>query len=79
MLSKQPYANRTNTQEIETVPRGVSEVCERRCTMNKKFLALLDEKFSSGLQEKTGWGRVEVLMLFRKCVAEAAIEVLDAL
>ena len=47
--------------------------------MFKKFLELLDAKFAAGLQKKTGWGRNEVLSLFRECVAEASVEVLDEL
>jgi hypothetical protein len=45
--------------------------------MNKKLLALIKEKFTAGLQAKTGWGRNEILDLYQRCVAEAALEVLD--
>ena len=43
----------------------------------QQFKELLDEKFSLGLQEKTGWGRNDVWNLYQRCVGEAAIEVLD--
>lgn len=39
------------------------------------FVRLLREKFTAGLQAKTGWGRSEVQRLFDGCVADAAVEV----
>ena len=45
--------------------------------MNQKFGQLLREKFSVGLQTKTGWGKNEIQALFDRCLAEAAVECLD--
>jgi hypothetical protein len=46
--------------------------------MNKHFTRLLREKFLAGLEAKTGWGKNDVANLFEYCLAEAAIECLDA-
>ena len=46
--------------------------------MNKKLLKRIDEIFESKLQTKTGWGRVEVIQMYRDSVSEALMERLDA-
>jgi len=46
--------------------------------MNKKLLKRIDEIFEQKLQEKTGWGRNDVLKIYREAVNEAILEMLDA-
>ena len=46
--------------------------------MNKKLLKRIDEIFELKLQEKTGWGRNDVLKIYREAVNEAILEMLDA-
>lgn len=45
--------------------------------MNKKLLDLIKAKFQARLQEKTGWGRNDVISVYEQCVAEACLEILD--
>ncbi len=45
--------------------------------MNKKLLKRIDEIFEKKLQEKTGWGRNDVLKIYRESVNEALLELLD--
>ncbi len=45
--------------------------------MNKKLLKRIDELFDEALKQKTGWGKNEVLELYRKCVNEAIMDMLD--
>lgn len=44
--------------------------------MNKKFTDLVRQKFHDALQEKNGWGKNEIINLYDRCVAEAAMELL---
>lgn len=46
--------------------------------MNKKLLKRIEEIFEEKMQTKTGWGRVEVLQMYRASVSEALMEMLDA-
>ncbi len=45
--------------------------------MNRKLLQRIDQIFADKLQSKTGWGRNDVLQLYRECVNEALMELLD--
>ena len=45
--------------------------------MNKRFIELIEAKFKDKLQEKTGWGRNQVLLKHKEAVAEAALEMLS--
>ena len=45
--------------------------------MNKKLLERIAELFEQKLQEKTGWGRNDVLKIYREAVNEAILETLD--
>lgn len=45
--------------------------------MNKKLLQRIDELFEQKLQIKTGWGRNDVLAVYREAVREALMETLD--
>lgn len=45
--------------------------------MNKELLKKNDEIFEEKLQEKTGWGRNDVLKIYRESVNEAILELLD--
>ena len=45
--------------------------------MNKKLLERIAELFEQKLQEKTGWGRNDVLKIYREAVNEAILEILD--
>lgn len=45
--------------------------------MNKKLLKRIDELFEQKLQEKTGWGRNDILKVYRESVNEAILETLD--
>ena len=51
--------------------------CQAQLIMNKKLLKRIDEIFEQKLQEKTGWGRNDVLKIYREAVNEAIIEMLD--
>ena len=46
--------------------------------MNKKLIDRIAELFEEKLQEKTGWGRNDVLKIYREAVNEAILEMLDA-
>ena len=46
--------------------------------MNKILLKRIEEIFAEKLQEKTGWGRNDVLKIYREAVNEAILEMLDA-
>tara|TARA_R110000868_G_scaffold111399_1_gene300909 strand:- start:515 stop:655 length:141 start_codon:yes stop_codon:yes gene_type:complete len=45
--------------------------------MNKKLLKRIDKIFEQKLQEKTGWGRNDVLKIYREAVNKAILEMLD--
>ena len=45
--------------------------------MNKKLLARIDELFVAKLQAKTGWGRNDVITIYREAVNEAILELVD--
>lgn len=45
--------------------------------MNKKLLQRIEELFTAKLQDKTGWGRNEVLQLYKDSVTEALLELLE--
>lgn len=45
--------------------------------MNKKLLALINQKFTDKLMTKTSWGRNEVLALYKDVVSEALLEIMD--
>lgn len=47
--------------------------------MNKKLVVLIRSIFLKKLQSKTGRGRLEIEKLFEEAVAEASLEVLDAI
>lgn len=44
--------------------------------MNKKLLEAVKAKFEARLQEKTGWGRNEIMRVYNECVTEALMEAL---
>lgn len=46
--------------------------------VNKKLLQRIEQLFTEKLQSKTGWGRNEILALYRDAVSEALMEALDA-
>lgn len=46
--------------------------------MNKKLVEAIRQKFEAALSGKTGWGRVELLTVYDRCVTEALAEALDA-
>lgn len=45
--------------------------------MNKKLLQRIDQLFADRLQVRTAWGRKDVLQLYRECVSEALMELLE--
>lgn len=45
--------------------------------MNRKLLLKIQDIFHSKLQAKTGWGRNEIMDLYRDSVNEALIEMMD--
>ena len=45
--------------------------------MNKKLLALILSKFEERLQSKTGWGRNEIISIYKECVSESILELLE--
>lgn len=44
--------------------------------MNKKLLERIEAIFTAKLQSKTGWGRNEVLAIYKEAVTEAVLEML---
>ena len=45
--------------------------------MNKKLIDRIAELFEEKLQVKTGWGRNDVLIIYKEAVNEAILEMLD--
>jgi hypothetical protein len=45
--------------------------------MNKELLKRIEEIFEAKLQAKTGWGKNEVMGLYKDSVTEALMELLD--
>ena len=45
--------------------------------MNKKLLKRIEEIFTIKLQSKTGWGRNEILAVYKDSVSEALMETLE--
>lgn len=46
--------------------------------MNKKLLERIEELFKEKLQFKTGWGRNEILNIYKDAVKEAIMELIDS-
>ena len=44
--------------------------------MNKQLLQRIEVLFTEKLQAKTGWGRNEILALYKEAVSEALMEML---
>lgn len=44
-----------------------------------QILQRVDELFSTALQAKTGWGRVEIMAAYRQAQTQALSEAVDAL
>ncbi|HET8870492.1 MAG TPA: hypothetical protein VFM48_08605 [Aquabacterium sp.] len=44
--------------------------------MNKQLLLRIEQIFTEKLQAKTGWGRNEILALYKESVSEALMEAL---
>lgn len=49
----------------------------KRYGMNKKLLKRIEEIFTEKLQAKTGWGKNDVLMVYKESVNEAILETLE--
>ena len=45
--------------------------------MNKKLIERITELFTEKLQAKTGWGRNDVLVIYKESVSEAILETLE--
>ncbi len=45
--------------------------------MNKELLKRIEELFTQKLQQKTGWGRNEVLAAYKESVSEAILELME--
>tara|TARA_R110000796_G_scaffold61674_6_gene142634 strand:+ start:2442 stop:2579 length:138 start_codon:yes stop_codon:yes gene_type:complete len=45
--------------------------------MNKALIKKIEEIFTEKLQTKTGWGRNDVLIVYKESVNEALLEMLD--
>jgi hypothetical protein len=45
--------------------------------MNKKLIERITELFTEKLQAKTGWGRNDVLAIYKEAVSEAILETLE--
>lgn len=45
--------------------------------MNKKLIQRIEDIFTDKLKVKTGWGRNEVLSLYKESVNEAVLEFID--
>ena len=46
-------------------------------TMNKQLLKRIEEIFIEKLQAKTGWGKNEIIIIYKESVNEAILETLD--
>lgn len=42
--------------------------------MNKLLLKRIEEIFNQKLQSKTGWGRNEIIIIYKESVTEAVLE-----
>ena len=45
--------------------------------MNKKPIKRIEEIFEEKLQAKTGWGKNEVMIVYKEAVSDALLETLD--
>ena len=45
--------------------------------MNRKLLKRIEELFEAKLMSKTGWGRNEVMAIYRESVNEAILELIE--
>ena len=45
--------------------------------MNKALIKKIEKIFTEKLQTKTGWGRNDVLIVYKESVNEALLEMLD--
>ena len=45
--------------------------------MNRKLLARIEELFKLMLQGKTNWGRNDVMAVYKECVNQAVLELLE--
>lgn len=45
--------------------------------MNLKLIKRIEELFKEALQEKTGWGRNEILTIYKDCVVQATLEIIE--
>ena len=45
--------------------------------MNRKLLLKIQDIFHAKLQAKTGWGRNEIMDIYRDSVNEALVEMMD--
>jgi hypothetical protein len=45
--------------------------------MNKKLLKRIEEIFIEKLQIKTGWGRNDIISIYKEAVNEAIIELIE--
>jgi hypothetical protein len=43
--------------------------------MNKELLTRIEQIFTEKLQEKTGWGRNQILTIYKESVNEAILEI----
>ena len=51
--------------------------CQALLIMNKALIKRIEEIFTKKLQVKTGWGRNDVLIIYKEAVNEAVLEMLD--
>lgn len=47
--------------------------------MNKKLLQRIEEIFQQKLQAKTGWGKNEIMIVYKEAVNEALLELVDSI
>jgi hypothetical protein len=45
--------------------------------MNKKLIERIGDLFLQRLQIKTGWGKNEVIEIYKECVVKACLELID--
>ena len=45
--------------------------------MNKKLLKRIEELFTAKLRAKTGWGRNDVMTIYKEAVNEAILELIE--
>ena len=66
-----------NCNSLKRLTAIAYTLCQAQLIMNKSLLKRIEELFTEKLQVKTGWGRNEILAVYKEAVSEAIFEMLD--